>query len=210
MTSIFVAKLDFGVTNDLLKETFQQYGKVIKATIALDKETGKSRGFGFIEMPDRDEAMNAIKSLDGFTLNGRSIAVKEAEQRSDNRPKREQNFSRNYEHRSVGNSSNTLSEDRTEKSSFSSKINTTDFTPPVLDSLKTEVRKKEKDKKQNDRDIVDGKAKKPKMSAYKKSGKNNRFFDDDSDDWESDLINYKSQDVEEDFEESDSFEEDEF
>jgi len=60
MTSIFVAKLDFGVTSEQLKETFEQYGKVLKATVATDRETGKSRGFGFVEMADSDEAKNAI------------------------------------------------------------------------------------------------------------------------------------------------------
>ena len=66
MTSIFVAKLDFGISSDQLRQMFQDYGTVLKATVATDRETGKSRGFGFVEMANREEAMTAIKQLDGF------------------------------------------------------------------------------------------------------------------------------------------------
>ena len=64
MTSIFVAKLDFNITSEQLKQAFQAYGTVIKATVATDRETGKSRGFGFIEMADRDEAAAAFAVAD--------------------------------------------------------------------------------------------------------------------------------------------------
>ena len=86
MTTIFVAKLDFGVNSDQLKELFEQHGTVLKANVATDRETGKSRGFGFVEMPDAGEANTAIRALDGYLVNGRPIAVKEAEQRGDTRP----------------------------------------------------------------------------------------------------------------------------
>ena len=86
MTSIFVAKLDFGVTNEQLRQLFEQHGSVIKVNVATDRETGKSRGFAFVEMANREEAMNAINSLNGHMINGRDIAVKEAEQRGDTRP----------------------------------------------------------------------------------------------------------------------------
>ena len=89
MTSIFVAKLDFGVTSEQLKSTFEQYGKVLKASVATDRETGKSRGFGFVEMEDQTEARNAISALDNYQFNGRPISVKEAEPR-ESRPPREQ------------------------------------------------------------------------------------------------------------------------
>jgi RNA recognition motif-containing protein len=89
MTSIFVAKLDFNITNEQLKQAFQAYGTVLKATVATDRETGKSRGFGFVEMANRDQALTAIKELDGSLLNGRPIAVKEADQRPEKRPNRE-------------------------------------------------------------------------------------------------------------------------
>jgi len=198
MTSIFVAKLDFGITNDLLKEAFQQYGKVIKASIAIDKETGKSRGFGFVEMSDREEALNAIKNLDGSTMNGRTIAVKEAEQRADNRPNRDGNprgdFNKNRDGQQSGNSGYNKTERKTMESGSSSKSGFAEVVPPIVDPIKSEVRKKEKDKKPKDWD-TDGRAKKPKMNAYKKSGKNNRFFDEDEDeDWDSDFLNHPADD----------------
>ena len=86
MTSIFVAKLDFGVSSEQLKQLFEQHGKVLKANVATDRETGKSRGFGFVEMPDPGEANTAIRALDGYLVNGRPIAVKEAEVRTNTRP----------------------------------------------------------------------------------------------------------------------------
>ena len=76
MTSIFVAKLDFGIGNDELRQAFARFGTVLKATVATDRETGKSRGFGFVEMANAEEAREAIKALDGSLLNGRPIAVK--------------------------------------------------------------------------------------------------------------------------------------
>ena len=87
MMNIFVARLDFGVSQEELKRAFEQYGKVNKVTIATDKETGKPKGFAFIEMFNDEEAQNAIKSLDGFSFNGRQIAVKQAEDRRDNNRK---------------------------------------------------------------------------------------------------------------------------
>ena len=70
MTSIFVAKLDFGVTNQELRQLFEAYGTVLKATIATDRETGKPRGFAFVEMADKQEALAAIDGLDGHVING--------------------------------------------------------------------------------------------------------------------------------------------
>jgi RNA recognition motif-containing protein len=211
MTSIFVAKLDFGITNDTLKEAFQHYGKVIKASVAIDKETGKSRGFGFVEMSDREEALNAIKNLDGSTMNGRVIAVKEAEQRVDNRPNREGNprgdFNRTRDGNQSINSSYNRTERKIEESGSGTKSGFADFVPPAVDPLKSDPRKKEKDKKPKDWD-PDGRAKKPKMNAYKKSGKNNRFFGDEDDDWDDDFLNHSSDDYED--EEFDNEDDDEF
>eukprot|EP01041_Mallomonas_annulata_P039805 gene39805-63570_t len=86
MTSIFVAKLDFGVSQEELKSVFERFGRVNKVTIATDRETGKPRGFAFVEMFDESEADAAIENLDNSTLNGRQIAVKKAEDRSNSRP----------------------------------------------------------------------------------------------------------------------------
>ena len=179
MTSIFVAKLDFNITSDQLKQAFQAYGTVNKASVAVDRETGKSRGFGFIEMVDSNEAMSAIKALDGSLMNGRPIAVKEAEQRQrpDNRANRDQrpDFNRNREQGTPFRPTVTERSEPIENSVFPS--------PKVEDPFKTERKKDrggEKDKKQKEKE-AEGKAKKPKMSAYKKSGKTNRFYDEDDD-----------------------------
>ena len=91
MTNIFVARLDYGVTQEELKSAFEQYGQVNKVSLAIDKETGKSKGFAFIEMRNNEEAVAAIKGLDGQTMHGRQIAVKQAEDRSNGAPKREFN-----------------------------------------------------------------------------------------------------------------------
>jgi RNA recognition motif-containing protein len=188
MTSIFVAKLDFGVTSEQLRQLFEQYGKVLKANVATDRETGKSRGFAFVEMLDRDEAMNAIKSLDNHVINSRPITVKEAEARENRSPRPADNASR---------------PPRTEKPNFENKTSDS-FVPPINDSpLKIEPRKKVgKDKKSIISDS-DNRSKKPKMDAYKKSGKVGRFFDDDEDDFDEDLLSFKKLDEEDSFDDED-------
>lgn len=196
MTSIFVAKLDFGVTNEQLRQLFEQHGSVIKVNVATDRETGKSRGFAFVEMANREEAMNAINSLNGHMINGRDIAVKEAEQRGDTRPNNNPRSGNDFQR-----SSTPRSDDRRPSSPIGS--DTPIITPP-LESLKMEPRKKvNKDKKPGDSDS-DNRSKKPKMDAYKKSGKANRFFDDDDDDdFDGDLFSFHKNDEEDDFDEDD-------
>lgn len=195
MTSIFVAKLDFGVTNEQLRQLFEQHGSVIKVNVATDRETGKSRGFAFVEMANRDEAMSAINALNGHMINGRDIAVKEAEQRGDTRPNNTPRSSSDFQRPST-----PRSDDR--RPSTPSSSDSPIILPPI-DLLKTEPRKKvNKDKKPGDSDS-DNRTKKPKMDAYKKSGKANRFFDDDDDDFDDDLFSYKKRDDEEDFDEED-------
>ncbi|MDB4516919.1 RNA-binding protein, partial [Crocinitomicaceae bacterium] len=85
MTNIFVAKLDFGVSDETLRELFESYGTVLKCQIAKDRDTGKPRGFAFVEMKSPEETQVAIRALDGHTVNGRSIVVKLAEDRSNSR-----------------------------------------------------------------------------------------------------------------------------
>lgn len=196
MTSIFVAKLDFGVTNEQLRQLFEQHGSVIKVNVATDRETGKSRGFAFVEMANREEAMNAINSLNGHMINGRDIAVKEAEQRGDTRPNNNPRSGNDFQR-----SSSPRSDDRRPSSPIGS--DSPIITPPI-ESLKMEPRKKvNKDKKPGDSDS-DNRSKKPKMDAYKKSGKANRFFDDDDDDdFDGDLFSFHKNDEEDDFDEDD-------
>jgi RNA recognition motif-containing protein len=193
MTSIFVAKLDFGVTSEDLKKAFQAYGTVLKATVAIDRETGRSRGFGFVEMAEREEAMSAIRGLDGSTMNGRQIAVKEAEQRPDNRPPRDGNrpaqggtSGRPFQPRSEQNFRPRENDparpapnrggDDDDPTSFKSL--------PEINPIKPEPRKKVVGKEKKKEFDTDDRNKKTKLSPYKKSGKNNRFFDEDDDDFD--------------------------
>jgi RNA recognition motif-containing protein len=177
MTSIFVAKLDFGVDNQQLSSLFETYGKVNKATVALDRETGKSRGFGFVEMPDDGEAQEAIKNLDGSDVNGRPIAVKQAEDRSNSRPARPTgDFPRR---------DSRLGESASSSSRPFSKPSSDDAPAPFVPEVKKEVRNKVP--KAPMRENEGPKAK--KMEAYRKSGKDNVYIDEDDDfDEEIDLF----------------------
>jgi RNA recognition motif-containing protein len=78
---IFIASLSFRADDQDLAELFEPYGEVTSASVVLDRETGRSRGFGFVEMPDADAAKAAIAELDGAEVDGRTIVVKEAEDR---------------------------------------------------------------------------------------------------------------------------------
>ena len=83
--NIFVAKLSFDTREDSLKEVFEEFGEVSSAKIIMDKFTGRSKGFGFIEMPNDEEGQNAINDLNESELDGRNIVVKKAEPRENNR-----------------------------------------------------------------------------------------------------------------------------
>ncbi len=80
---IFAGGLPFRMDESSLKEVFQSYGQVSSAKVITDKFTGKSRGFGFIEMPDDAEAKKAIEGLNGSEIDGRSIVVNVAEERKE-------------------------------------------------------------------------------------------------------------------------------
>ncbi len=79
--NIFVAKLSFNTQSEDLREAFEAFGTVSSAKVIDDRETGRSRGFGFVEMDDDEEALEAIRNLDGTELDGRTIVVKKAEPR---------------------------------------------------------------------------------------------------------------------------------
>ncbi len=79
--NIFVAKLNFSTQSDDLREVFEAYGEVDSAKVIMDHFTGKSKGFGFVEMPNDDEATNAINDLNESELDGNTIVVKKAEPR---------------------------------------------------------------------------------------------------------------------------------
>ena len=82
---IYVGNLSFDSTEADLKGLFATYGEVVSAKIIVDQFTGKSRGFGFIEMSDREEGLKAIQALDSKDLGGRSLKVNEAKPKTDSR-----------------------------------------------------------------------------------------------------------------------------
>jgi RNA recognition motif-containing protein len=81
--NIYVGNLSFNVTESDLREAFQAFGTVEKSAVISDKTTGQSRGFGFVEMPNKDEATKAIGALNGRELKGRALKVNEAQARTD-------------------------------------------------------------------------------------------------------------------------------
>jgi RNA recognition motif-containing protein len=81
--NIYVSNLGFNIQDEDLKEFFTPYGEVTSAKIITDRETGRSRGFGFVEMPDTAAAKKAIAELDGGDVEGRSIKVMEAKPKED-------------------------------------------------------------------------------------------------------------------------------
>jgi|SRR6516164_1995825 len=82
---IFVANIAFTTTEEELSQLFESYGIVDRAQIMTDRDTGRSRGFGFVEMPDATEAQAAIDGLHGTSLGGRMLTVNEARPREERR-----------------------------------------------------------------------------------------------------------------------------
>ncbi len=79
--NIFVAKLNYATDSESVRKAFEQFGEVESANVVTDRETGRSKGFAFVEMPDDTEGNAAIQALDGTDLDGRTIVVKKAEPR---------------------------------------------------------------------------------------------------------------------------------
>ena len=84
--SIYVGNLSYQVTQDALTGVFKEYGEVKRVQIPTDRETGRMRGFAFVEMASDDEALSAKDALDGAELDGRALRVSEARERA---PRRE-------------------------------------------------------------------------------------------------------------------------
>ena len=84
-TKLFVGSLPWSVNDEELKETFEKHGAVVSAKVITDRVTGRSRGFGFVEIPAKAEVQSAIEGLNGKDLKGRSINVSEARPRSKGR-----------------------------------------------------------------------------------------------------------------------------
>jgi RNA recognition motif-containing protein len=83
--NIYVGNLSFGVTDAQLRTSFEAHGEVTSAQVIKDRETGRSRGFGFVEMPSSEEAKAAIDGLNGTDLDGRALKVNEAQPRTERR-----------------------------------------------------------------------------------------------------------------------------
>jgi RNA recognition motif-containing protein len=85
---LFVGNLAYDVDESELETAFADHGTVVSAVVIRDRETGRSRGFGFVEMETEEEAENAAGALDGFELDGRRLRVNEAQPKNDDRQRR--------------------------------------------------------------------------------------------------------------------------
>ena len=81
---LYVGRLPYSTTDQDLADLFGQIGQVVSATVILDRDTGRSRGFGFVEMSNDQEGQQAIQQLNNATIDGRNIVVNEAQSRQDN------------------------------------------------------------------------------------------------------------------------------
>jgi len=87
VTNIYVGNLSYRATEDEIRQAFEQHGQVTSVSIITDRETGRSRGFAFVEMPESGEAQQAIEKVNQTEIAGRRVNVNEARPRSD-RPRR--------------------------------------------------------------------------------------------------------------------------
>jgi len=92
--NIYVGNLHYEIDEDFLKTVFEEYGAVESAKIIIDKYSGKSKGFGFIEMPNEDEGLKAVEALNGKEVKGRNLKVNQAREKS------ETNFKKASKHKS--------------------------------------------------------------------------------------------------------------
>jgi cold-inducible RNA-binding protein len=92
---IFIGNLSYDVTEGDLRQAFETFGQVASATVIKDEQSGRSKGFGFVEMPVQAEAQSAIEVLNGKALKGRTITVNEARPQADDRRGRDRAGGRN-------------------------------------------------------------------------------------------------------------------
>jgi len=98
-TKLFVGKLSFDTTDESLNTLFAGYGKVVSAVVATDRDTNRSKGFGFVEMENEDDAKKAIAELDGKSFEDRIIVVNVARPKED-RPRQDRgNFRGGFQRR---------------------------------------------------------------------------------------------------------------
>ncbi len=85
---LYVGNLPYSTTDDSLREAFSAHGEVVSSSVVLDRATGRSRGFGFIEMATPEQAQKATEAMNGFMLDGRPLTVNEARERAPGGPRR--------------------------------------------------------------------------------------------------------------------------
>ena len=83
---LYVGNLSYGTTDAILKTTFGEFGTVDEAVVIMDRDTGRSKGFGFVTMNNDEEAKAALAGLDGKDLDGRNVKVNEARPMEERRP----------------------------------------------------------------------------------------------------------------------------
>ena len=103
--NIYVGTISYESTEEELRDAFATHGEVASAKIITDRESGDSKGFGFVEMPNDDEANKAISSMDGFDLGGRELRVNQARPKED----RPRGNSRRFNGRNSRRNANTKS-----------------------------------------------------------------------------------------------------
>lgn len=81
-TKLFVGSLPWSVSDDALKAAFEAHGKVVSAKVITDRQSGRSKGYGFVEMAEEADANNAIQALNGKDMDGRNIVVSEAKSKA--------------------------------------------------------------------------------------------------------------------------------
>jgi RNA recognition motif-containing protein len=81
--NIYIGNMSFDTTEDQLRQTFEGYGEISTVKVITDRDSGQSKGFGFVEMPTKEEATAAISGLNGHELNGRTLNVDEAKPRAE-------------------------------------------------------------------------------------------------------------------------------
>ncbi|MAE70801.1 MAG: RNA-binding protein [Gemmatimonadetes bacterium] len=81
--NIYVGNLPYNMRDEDLRDLFEEHGEVMSAKVIIDRETDRSKGFGFVEMNSEDDGKNAIKALDGHESDGRALRVNEARPRAD-------------------------------------------------------------------------------------------------------------------------------
>jgi cold-inducible RNA-binding protein len=83
---LYVGKLPYQMTDQNLADLFEQYGQVLSATVILDRATGRSKGFGFVELSNEEEARSAMSALNNSLWQGQNIVVNEAQEKRERRP----------------------------------------------------------------------------------------------------------------------------